>query len=382
MESYYAYIGNWDAPKNQTAVGITTAAYSEETGFCVIDHSFPELNFGAACYDEALGVLYCVNERPQVPSVTLGGQVFALKVSRETGKLTELSRSPSYGPLPSYCAVDASHRYLVVTNHSGRNAITKTVQEADGSFRIVQEFDETAIVLFPLSETGEILPPCDIVRHQGHGALPNQQNPHAHCVKRSPDGNLFFVCDKGNDSVYTYRIDPERGKLCQCDQLASIPGSSPRYGVFHPTKPVVYYNHETKSILCMDTIGQDGTLTHCCTVSCLENGSQEERGLQSDLCIDAAGKTLYSLVRDAKTIAVFALDSASGTPTLLQTLPCGGKEAGRGLALSPEGKYLYLAAGRADGAVFAFAVAPDGRLTPCGRALDDVAPSVITFVRA
>lgn len=380
MSKTYAYIGNWSFPKDTRPMGVTVAEYAPEGTFSVKGHAFPELNFGAACLDEERGILYCVNERPEVEGVTLGGQVFALKIDPGTGALTELSRSPSYGPLPSYCAVDDSRRYLIVSNHSGRNAITKTVLDVDGSYRIVREYDETAVVLFPLDGEGRIQPPCDIVRHTGHGALPNQQNPHAHSVKRSPDGKLFAVCDKGNDSLYFYRIDQEKNKLICCDRIDGVPGSSPRYSAFHPTLPYLYYNNETKSIVNVVRYDEAGKLTPVCAVSCMADGDEQATGMQSDLCIDPTGRNLYSLVRDNATIAVFRLGD-DGMPTFEEAVPCSSTQGGRGLAIAPDGKRLYLAA-FPDKEVRAFAIGKDGRLTPDGIALEDRAPGVVVFFSA
>lgn len=375
----YAYIGSWVPYMRNDPAGITIAEYTPETGvFRPLQHILPELNCGAFCLDKERGVLYCTNERTEVPDKTLGGQVFALKIDSETGILSELSCSPSFGQLPSYCAVDGSRRFLIVSNHSGRNAIMKTVLGPDGHFQIVREYDETAVVLFPLDEEGRIEPPCDIVRHTGHGALPNQQNPHAHCVKSDPSGRLFAVCDKGNDHLYCYRIDTEKRKLVCCDCLEGVPGSSPRYCVFHPTLPYLYYNNETMSIVNMVHYDGDGKLTPVCTVSCMEDGSMQARSLQSDLCISPSGTFLFTLVRDNSTITVYQLDKQSGVPTLRQVVPCGSTEGGRGLTISPDGRYLHLAS-CPDAGAYTFSIGGDGQLTPMGIRLEDRAPSVIAF---
>ena len=377
MKHTYAYIGNWGMPKLDIPAGITVAAY-EHGDFRIIDRQFPEINFGQACFDEKRNVLYCVNERHEVAGQNLGGQVYALKINSETGLLSLLSKSPSYGPLPSDCAVDSESRYLIVSNHSSRNCITKTVRDADGTYRIVHEYDETAIVLFPLDEDGAIGEPCHIVRHVGSGALPNQQSPHAHCVRKTPGMDLFIVCDKGNDSVYSYRIDKEKNELVCCDRIGGAPGSSPRYCVFHPDLPIFYYNNETKSMITMVRYDTDGRLSPVCEVSCMANGDVQARGLQSDIQISHDGRFLYDLVRDNSTIAVYSLDEKSGDPTLKQVVPCGSTQGGRGLALSLDGKYLFLAA-CPDAQVYAFAIDADGCLSACGVCVEDKAPGVVIF---
>lgn len=377
MKNIFGYIGNWGAPKLDAPMGITVAI-CEGSVLRGLETQFPEINVGQAYLDRMRGVLYCVNERPEVPGQNLGGQVFALKIDPGTGRLSMLSKSPSYGPLPSDCAVDMEGRYLIVSNHSGRNCITKTVQDEDGSYRIVREYDEAAIVLFPLDPEGRIGLPCDIVRHTGSGILPNQQSSHAHCVRRAPETDLFIVCDKGSDSVYSYKIDKEAGRLVCCDRIDGVPGSSPRYCVFHPTLPYLYYNNETKSIVNVVRYDRSGKLTPIGAVSCMENGDIQARGLQSDLQISGDGRNLYTLVRDNSTITVYALNEETGMPVVKQVVSCGSTQGGRGMTFSPDGKYLYLAA-CPDRQVYVFCVEGDGCLSALGTAAEDTAPGIILF---
>lgn len=380
MEKIFAYIGNWGMSKEPVPLGLSAAAYDPETGSMdILQQSFPQIKAGAICPDHRRNILYCVDERPEIPGRTPGGQIFGLKIDPSTGLLQEHTVSPSFGPMPSDCALDLSGSYLLVSNHSGRNSITKTVQDSDGRYRIVREFDETAVVLFPLDPEGHIGEPCHIVRHTGHGILPNQQSPHAHCVRRAPDTDLFIVCDKGNDSVYSYRIDREKRQLICCDRIDGLPGSSPRYCVFHPGKPYIYYNNETAPVVCQLSYDSNGKLTPVSTIRCMEACDSEPRGMQSDLRISADGKYLYTLVRDNSTIVVYALDQISGKPEYLQTVPCGSAKGGRWLSFSPDGKYLFLAA-CPDQQVYKFIVGSDGTLTPQGIAAEDKVPAVITFM--
>lgn len=379
MEKVIAYIGNWGMSKEPVPLGFAAAAYEPETGALeIFQRSFPQIKAGAVCLDEERKILYCVDERPEVPGRTLGGQVFGLKIDPATGRLLEHTVSPSFGPMPSDCAMDLSGQYLLVSNHSGRSSITKTIQDADGRYHIVREYDETAIVLFPLDAQGHIGEPCDIVRHIGCGILPNQQNPHAHCVRRVPDMDLFIVCDKGNDSVYSYRIDTEESCLVCCDRIDCTPGSSPRYCVAHPTKPYLYFNSETKPLVCQLAYDHYGKLTHVSQISCMETDDPEVKGMQADLRISADGRFLYTLVRENSTIVVYSLDPETGRPSHLQTVPCGSTKGGRWLSFSPDGRYLFLAA-CPDAQVFRFLVSPDGTLTPQGVAAEDKVPAVIAF---
>ncbi|MBS6644915.1 MAG: beta-propeller fold lactonase family protein [Clostridiaceae bacterium] len=382
MSKTFAYIGNWSNPRTGGTGGITVTEYDEEKGtFSLLCRCFPEINCGAACLDQEKGIIYYVNEQTEVYGQNLGGQVFALKINPETGMLTEINHKPSYGLLPSYCAVDPSHQYLIVVNHSGRNVITKTIRDDEGEIKLIQEHDEAVVVLFPLGADGSIGMPCDIVRHTGHGALPNQDSPHIHSVMVSPCGSFFAVCDKGNDTLYFYRINREMGTIDLCDKLSAIPGSSPRYSAFHPTEPYLYFNNETKSIVSMVRFDQEGKLEHVCSVSCMEDNSLDEKGMQSDIRIHPSGKYLYDLIRDNSTIAVFVIDQDTKIPIRTQIVPAGSNGSGRGLAISPDGRYLHAAACPEDG-IYTYKIGVDGYLKAMPTEFKDAAPGNITFYRS
>ncbi|MCD7862016.1 MAG: lactonase family protein [Lachnospiraceae bacterium] len=381
MPKTYAYIGNWKQPNEDLAVGVTVAAYHEDTGSLeLLSHCFPEINCGATCVNKEKGILYCVNEVNIVPGETLGGQVFALKMDSHTGMLTEINHSPSFGGMPTYCALSSDGSYLVVSNHAKRNSIMKTALDENGKYQIVLEYDEASVVLFRLNEDGSIGEACDVVRHEGRGLLPNQQSPHPHSVMKSPLYDIFIVCDKGNDSVYSYKIDQENGKLVQCDCIKGIAGSSPRYSTFHPTLPYFYYNNETKPVVGVVCYDEEGRLTPVRYNKCTGDCTGKVRGMQSDIRIDAQGRYLYDLVRETGKIVVYEIDEISGIPEYVRNIVCACKNGGRGLALSPDGRYLYMAA-CSEPVAQIFETDEEGHLNAVG-SFEDVAPANVIFYTA
>src|SRR5437667_5144948 len=62
----------------------------------------------------------------------------------------------------------------------------------------------------------------------------------------------------------------------------------------------------------------------------------------AEILIDRSGKFLYASNRGPDTIAVFAIDSKSGTLQPVQHVSTGGK-ARRNFAIDPTGKYLFAA---------------------------------------
>ena len=95
--------------------------------------------------------------------------------------------------------------------------------------------------------------------------------------------------------------------------------------------------------------------------------------------MDAAGKFLYGSNRGHDSIAVFALDPATGSPKLLENVSTGGKTP-RNFEIAPGGNYL-LAANQASNNIVVFKVDQQtGHLTPTGQVLPVASPVCITFV--
>ena len=382
MDNYFAYIGSWVTMRDQGAVrGITIGKYEPETGSIIpIKHVCDEINCSMLTFDEKRKIMYTSNERPFTEAGP-GGRAIALKVDTVTGDLSEISNISSFGKMPSFVAFDPNGGFLVLTNHSMGSTILKTEKDENGEWQLVTEYDETAAVLYELNEDGSIKRACDIIKHTGHGGTPKQTNPHMHSAKFTPDGKYVFICDKGNDGYYVYRLDRENKKLVLADRLASVPGAAPRYIALHPNLPVVYFNNESARILTAASFGADGKLTKIGdypTVS--EAPAEEVEPMQSDLKISTDGKYIYNIVRADNLISVFETDPATGIPSLIQTVEASGSGQERDLCFSPDGKYLFLSA-CSDGCLYRYTIGEDGKLSGMECVLKDNAPGAMIFIK-
>lgn len=381
MGKTYVYIGNWWA-KERPAKGIAVCRYDAETGrLTCLKNVHEELFVGGACLDQKRGVLYVTDERADYPDMRQGGggQIVALAIDPETGDLTEISRSPSYGANPSYLEIDGGANYLLVANHGTRGTVTKTETDEHGKLHIKTVTDEASVVLFPLGEDGSIGEPVDLFRLTGEGPAIFQLGSHAHCVRRAPANNLYAVCDKGGDQVYMLKLDYQRKKLALCDgsPYHRTPGSAPRYCVFHPTLPYLYVNKEYKTIISIFRYDAQGRLEPVGSVSSLpEHIAPPEGASQSDLCIGSSGRRLYVLLRRVNVITVFDIDGQTGALTMIQTLEhvCDG---GRGCAISPDGRFLIVAS--LSGDVTTYPIQADGTLSPAAAAVKQPVPGTVTF---
>lgn len=381
MSKTYGYVGNWWA-REQPAKGIAICGYDTESGrLTCLKNVYEEFFVGGACLDKKRGVLYVTDERADNPAMRQGGggQIAALSIDPETGDLTEISRSPSYGANPTYLELDAGGGYLLAVNHGTRGTVTETETDASGKIHIRVRHDESSVVLFPLGEDGSIGEPTDLFRLTGEGPGVFQLGPHAHSIRRSPLGNLYAVCDKGGDQVFMFRLDYEQKKIVPCpgSPYHRTPGSAPRYSVFHPTLPYLFVNKEYKTIVSSFRYDPEGRLALVGSFSSLPDHIAPPAGAsQSDLCIDGSGRRLYVLLRLVNVITVFDIDERTGGLTRLQTLEnvCDG---GRGCAISPDGRFLIVAS--LSGDVTTYPIKPDGTLSLPVSAIRQPVPGTVTF---
>jgi 6-phosphogluconolactonase (cycloisomerase 2 family) len=380
----FAYVGNWDKRyQSQPRSGFGICRYDTESGeIQLVRNVLDGIIVGATCIDPRRSVLYCTHEDTTLPGNFLGGGglVYALAINAETGDLTEINRQPSYGSLPSHVAVDSNGKFLIATNHTDKTPVTKVVMDASGKYRVTLEYDDANTVLYRLDDDGSIGDPCDVYRHTGNGLLPRQTHPQLHSVMMSPSGNLFAVCDKGADRIYFFSINrrTEKLELCGGEGHASIPGSSPRYSVFHPTRPYFYVNHETRAVISAFRYDEEGKLIPIGVFDVLPDGCADSLAMmQSDLRIHPSGQYLYTLIRGINAVSVFRIDESTGALEKIQTATLNGTGP-RGCAISPDGRFMHVAALTSKN-VLVYAIGRDGRISPTGVKLSQPCPGNITF---
>lgn len=391
----FAYVSSWS--HGESTAGLRSYAFDEETG--TLDFR-KEINskddFNVSLLDTRKNILYVVNEIGNLPGLPAGGgRLFAYALNPEDGDAKMLNCVPTCCASPSYLALDPTGKYLIVSNMAGRGCVTKLVCDALGKYRSVIEYDDAAVELFSIREDGGVGEILDAVRHY-EGALPIRKGSKPHSVVMSPSGKLFAVCDKGNDQVYLYSIDPEHKTL----KLTSVPyscrsGSQPRYGVFHPRLPYFYHNCENTAEICGYRYDESGALAQIGLFPALPRNRRSGEWEQQGLCIAADGAYIYDVVRrktphskkwppgkvteadGSECVAVLKVNAENGRLDLIQTVDLKAKWA-RGCTLSPDGKYLAVCA-MVSGDVHIFSVDGNGLLTDTGHAIDQPRAEYITF---
>lgn len=255
--------------------------------------------------------------------------------------------APAVNP-PSHLAVDATGRVLLAANYR------------DGYVSAV-----------PIHHDGTLGTP-NIIRHTGRGPDPKrQEKPHVHSVTLSPDNRFVMAADLGLDKVFSYALDPAAAKLTPANPpfVETEPGSGPRHFKFGRDGQHAYVINEMGgTITAFDYDAAHGALTPIQTISTLP---PDFTGLKwnAEVRIHPNGRFLYGSNRTHDSIAVFAIDAATGKLTLVEIVSSGGKNP-RNFALSPDGRWL-VCGHQETPLVTVFGIdSGTGRLTPTNHAAD------------
>lgn len=382
----FVYISSWDKVSDGSErFGISGYLFQEETGeMQLIGTVEPKALFNVTCFDSKRGILYALNEENDLPGLRGGGggRIFAFRVDPESGELTELCRKETWCPSPSYLSLDQSGRFLIVSNHGSKAAVTKIGQDAYGNYYPVIEHDDAVVELFSLKDGGEIDSLLDVVKHYGSGPEKRQVIAHPHSVVMSPSGKLFAVCDKGNDTVRMYGLDESKGKLILPKHIYQHePGSLPRYCVFHQENPWFYQNNENSREFFSFQYTEEGELQKIgvCDVVPSDCEMQERIMEQQGLVIDAQGKYIYDVVRGPNVVCVLEIDRHDGSARPVQYQKLDGRWP-RACALSPDGKFLLVCCIES-GEVLVFSVGEDGRLSETGKRVSHRNAAFAIFVK-
>jgi 6-phosphogluconolactonase len=289
------------------------------------------------------------------------GAVSAFSIDRSTGKLTLLNQVSARGSGPCHVMVDPTGKTLLVAN-----------------------YDSGSVAALPVGQDGRLRDASAAIQHHGTSVNPErQEGPHAHCINNSPDNRFVLAADLGLDEVLVYRFDPARGSLAPNDPPfgKTPPGAGPRHFAFHPNGRFVYVINEiqcTASTFSYDA--QRGALKLLATVSTVPKDYKVTKDdSTAEIRVHPSGKFVYGSNRGPDSIAVFSVDSTTGTLHPIEYVSTQGKTP-RGFNIDPTGSYLIAGNQDSDSLVVFRIDQKTGRLTPTGQKLEAYAPVDVEFV--
>jgi 6-phosphogluconolactonase len=294
-------------------------------------------------------LLYAVGEM-----ATFGGKktgaVSAFSIAPKTGMLTLLNQQSTEGAGPCHVSVDRSGRCVLVANYTG------------GS-----------VACLPIQDDGRLAEAASFVQHVGSSVNEKRQKgPHAHSINVDPANRFAFAADLGLDKILIYRLDPAKGQLTPNQPaFASVPaGAGPRHFAFHPNGRYAYVINEMGCTVTAFQYDADrGSLEPIETVSTLPEGLAADPSITTaEVQVHPSGKFLYGSNRGHHSIAVFAIDPATGKLRAIDHTPTQGKNP-RNFGVDPTGTYL-LAAHQDTDNIVVFRIDPaTGKLTPTGQSV-------------
>lgn len=301
--------------------------------------------------------LYAAEEVGYEPAQP-AGSVSAFARDAASGDLTPLNRQPSHGAAPCHLSLDRTGRVLLVANY------------ASGS-----------VAVLPIETDGSLRRATDLVQHHGSSVHPvRQQGPHAHSITPDPANRHAIVADLGLDQLLIYRLDAASGRLTPnaSPAINVRPGAGPRHVAFHPNGRRLYAVNELDCTVSAYTYDPErGGLAEFQTVSTLPDGFAG-RNTCADIHVHPSGAWLYVSNRGHDSLAVFAIEPATGRLRPVAHEPSGGAIP-RNFALDPTGAYL-LAANQNSDRVAVFRLDPgSGRPTPTGHTAPIPSPVCVVF---
>ncbi len=356
LKGLRVYFGTYTGAKSK---GIYLAMFDPATGSLSIPVLAAETTSPSFLALHPTGrFLYAVNEISNFQG-NPGGAVTAFAIEPNTGLLRQLNQASTGGGGPCHLIVDPTGRNVLAANYGG------------GS-----------VIVIALEPDGRLGAPGSFIQHRGSSVNPQRQRePHAHGIYLDATRRFAFVPDLGLDRVMIYRFDPAAHSLTPTDPPADgavKPGAGPRHLAFHPDGRFAYVIDELDStITVFGYNAASGRLTELQVVPTLP-ADFKGRSTTAEIAVHPNGKFVYGSNRGHDSIAVFALDPATGKLDCVQHEPTQGRTP-RSFALDPTGAFL-LAANQDSDNVVVFRVDPrTGKLTPTGATVEVGAPVCVTF---
>jgi 6-phosphogluconolactonase len=318
-QQFYLFVGTYTEGsfQNGASKGIYVYRFNAATGDMTAVGSVATDNPSYLALSPDGNFLYAVNETDGAKP----GGVSAFSFDKQTGKLTFLDKQASGGDDPCYVTVDKHRKWVMVANYGGGNYSA-----------------------LPIRTDGSLGAATETIRDQGSG--PNkarQEKAHVHSTILSPDERYLSVCDLGTDKVTILRFDytETRTPLVRDSAVNLQPGSGPRHTVFCPGKPYAYIIDELSGTV--DAFHySDGKLTPVQRISSHPVGYHGDIG-SADIHISPDGRFLYASNRgDANSLAIFAIDPATGKLRLVGSQPAMGRTP-RNFMIDPTGNWLLVA---------------------------------------
>ena len=230
------------------------------------------------------------------------------------------------------------------------------------------------------NDAGKIGPTRAPHAPKGSFAFSGHDHTHAHMIESDPSGRFVLHADLGQDRLYLWKFDADRGVLQPNDPafFALPPGDGPRHFHFHPNGRWFYSIQEEGSTLALfDYDVATGALTARQTLSTLP-ADFAGSNFCSEVLVSTDGRFVYAGNRLHDSIGIFSVGTDG-------TLKYVGEEWTRGnyprsFEFDPTGQFLYCCNQRGDNVAVFSVDRQTGRLNFTGHYAAVGNPSIIVFL--
>ncbi len=354
------YVGTWTNEKDAKGEGIHLFRLDPSSGALeFVSKTAEAANPFFLAIDSRQRHLYATNVIETFEGAP-GGSVAAFAIDPKTGALRHLNQQHARGALPCHLSIGPADKHLLVGNYGS------------GSVSVL-----------PIGEDGRLGPATDTAQHQGASVdKERQEGPHVHSITLDPAGRYAFAADLGIDRVMIYAFDATQGKLKPGGQpfVQVKAGAGPRHFAFHPNRRYAYVINELDNTFTAFRYEEgQGTLTEIQTIPTLP-GDFKETSFCADVQVYPSGRFLYGSNRGHDSIAIFAIDEATGRLSLIGHEPTQGSYPWN-LAIDPTHTFLLATNQRSD-RVTVFRIDPQtGRLTSTGHVAEVPRPVCAKMIR-
>ena len=224
------------------------------------------------------------------------------------------------------------------TAQTGGSGTCHVAVHPSGKFLLSADYASGHVAVHRIAEDGSLSQRCDLVALEGSGPdQKRQEHAHAHFVWPEPSGRFVLVADLGTDSVLSFAIDAQSGRLSMVGRGVADPGSGPRHLVAHPDGYLLVTAELGSGLMTFAYDATSGSTRWLSSVPASERATPGGN-FPSELVLGPKARFCYVANRGADTISTFSL--GDGGPQLLSEVSCEGSWP-RHLAVV--GEHLYVA---------------------------------------
>jgi 6-phosphogluconolactonase len=327
---------------------MTTAAPMASTPMAVYVSNADSADVSVLALDPATAALH------EIERVAVGGQAMPMALAADRARLYVGLRSQPY-------------RVVTFAIDSLTGRLTKRAESSLADSMAHLSVDRSGRWLFAASYGGDTVTVNAIDAEGVVGAVVQRiaTPPHAHAVQVDVENRTLVATSLGGDALMVWHFDAATGAVLAHDtepRVAFDAGSGPRHFRWDAAGRRLYLLCELDGALHVcDYDAATGTIRRKQRASVLPAGFTA-KPWAAELQVSPDGRFLYASERTSSTIAVFAIDAATGAleargSVVTETTP-------RGFAIDPSGRVL-VAAGQDSHAVSSYAIdAVSGALVP------------------